>query len=769
MTVEERFETFFFLLQKEGLIKGELIYLDRQYNFDSISGKITVESLKEKPEKTPSGRESKTVLRKRASERHPTSDKDTENLKKKIQSSFKPGKDFGSRYKIISKIGQGGMGTVFKARDNELNEIVALKMVKPELVRDADNIDRFIREMEIVRVIHHKNVINILNFGDVDGIAFMSMPYIEGISLQELIQSSGVLSTSDFMKIAVQACRAIQAIHDQDIIHRDLKPKNIMVNPEGRVYIMDFGLARSLVKPKITTTGQIVGTPEFMSPEQIQDQVTDLRTDIWSLGVLFYEMLTSELPFKGKNLQALINSILSKNPELPSRINPLIPKLLEKLILKCLNKEREKRYNNVKEIEEELQKISKRFRYLEPGDEAVKLHTTKKRKPADYGKRTVLDKDQDSYQKTGKKISRKIKVVVFLFVVVAIAVVAYIFLQNQNTISSGDKNSWEKARQLDSLNAYRTYLQEFPEGNYKKKAQERISQFKQDQYQKFLNQYEKLMESGQLEKALEVIRRARDFGDVDKTILLERRVEHKISEENKKQEDFDRLYELSQNSFKNKKFDSALRYISQSKQIYTTPELDELEKMVLAAKEEEKNSQNLEYEKQLKLAKKRLSQKRFDQALENIKMARVLKDTRELAILENNIHQQKKNSLKSKTVKTLELVNLPVKLVRSYYDKLRRIEIQTGDYRATITGRIFIKFGVDEKGKINLLGFYDSRLTVKPGQQKKDLVALIKSRINSITLNPPVDKSGQPVRITNWSLKYNVERVKNKLVLNISF
>ncbi len=261
-----------------------------------------------------------------------------------------PGDNFGSRYQIIEQIGSGGMSKVFKALDKELNIQVVLKIIDPELSNTPDAVERFKRELLLAREIVHENVIRIHDLGAKDGIRYISMNYVEGQNLQELIGMAGPLSTGKVLDIISTICQALVIAHGKGIIHRDLKPQNVMIGSKGKVTVLDFGIARSLDQVGTTRTGFIIGTPECMAPEQIQGEKVDASTDIYSLGVMMYQMVTGRVPFKADNMQALLFKHLNESPIPPSAIVPTVPPALERIILKCMKKKPGKRYTSAEKL-----------------------------------------------------------------------------------------------------------------------------------------------------------------------------------------------------------------------------------------------------------------------------------------------------------------------------------------------------------------------------------------------------------------------------------
>ncbi len=268
--------------------------------------------------------------------------------------SFSPGDSFGSRYRIIEEIGRGGMGRIYKAEDKELEITVALKMIRPEYSSNPRFVKWFKKETLLARSISHENVIRIHDLGEVDEIKYISMDYIKGQNLKELIHTSESLTVGTTVSITRQLCEALRVAHQKGIIHRDLKPQNIMIDKDGKAYVMDFGLAKSFEVKEDSMQGDLIGTPQYMSPEQASGEKADHRSDIYSLGIIIFEMLTGKQPFEAKTYAGYIHKHVHEKTPPPSEINPLIPHSLEKIILRCLEKDKEKRYQNVEELLEYL-------------------------------------------------------------------------------------------------------------------------------------------------------------------------------------------------------------------------------------------------------------------------------------------------------------------------------------------------------------------------------------------------------------------------------
>jgi len=269
------------------------------------------------------------------------------------------GSVFAGRYQIIEELGKGGMGKVYRALDKKLNEEVALKLIKPEIASDKKTLERFNNELKFARKIAHKNVGRMYELMEEKGTHFITMEYVPGQDLRGLIRQTGQLAVGTAISIAKQVCEGLIEAHRLGVIHRDLKPQNIMIDKEGMARIMDFGIARSLKAKGITGAGVMVGTPEYMSPEQVESKEVDQRSDVYTLGVILYEMVTGRVPFEGDTPLSVAVKHKTEAPPDPKQINTQIPEDLGRLILKCLEKDSDKRYQSAGEVRSELENIER--------------------------------------------------------------------------------------------------------------------------------------------------------------------------------------------------------------------------------------------------------------------------------------------------------------------------------------------------------------------------------------------------------------------------
>jgi tetratricopeptide (TPR) repeat protein/tRNA A-37 threonylcarbamoyl transferase component Bud32 len=280
----------------------------------------------------------------------------TETLQAPIR-ELTTGSTFAGRFQVIEALGQGGMGSVYKVYDQQVRAKVALKLIRPELAADPRTIDRFRNELKLARDIVHKNICRMYDLGRSGETYYITMEYVAGEDLRSMIRMSGQLDVGTAVHIGRQICDGLAEAHRLGILHRDLKPGNILVDREGHVRITDFGIARSLKADKLTAAGAVAGTPEFMSPEQVEGRDVDHRSDIYSLGVVLYEMVTGSAPFEAGTPFAVARQHVEDLPRDPRELNPRLPAGLSAIILKCLEKAPDKRFQSAAELGAELENV----------------------------------------------------------------------------------------------------------------------------------------------------------------------------------------------------------------------------------------------------------------------------------------------------------------------------------------------------------------------------------------------------------------------------
>lgn len=280
----------------------------------------------------------------------------TKTLKVPTQELMKDS-TFAGRYVIVEELGKGGMGRVYKVLDKEINEEVALKLLSPEIASDEKTIERFRNELKLARKVTHKNVCRMYDLNKVDDTYYITMEYVAGEDLKSLIRRIGQFLEGKAVSLVKQVCEGLAEAHGIGVVHRDLKSQNIMIDKQGNAHIMDFGIARSVEAKGLTEAGMLIGTPDYMSPEQAEGEEIDLRSDIYSLGVVLYEMVTGRVPFVGKTAISVAMKHKAEIPVAPRELSSQISEEINAIILRCMEKAREKRYQTVEELLAELRDV----------------------------------------------------------------------------------------------------------------------------------------------------------------------------------------------------------------------------------------------------------------------------------------------------------------------------------------------------------------------------------------------------------------------------
>jgi serine/threonine protein kinase/tetratricopeptide (TPR) repeat protein len=304
----------------------------------------------------------------------PSSLTKTLTLQTKVE-ALTVGETFAGRFQVIEELGKGGMGRVYKAYDTEIKEHVALKVLNPEIAADESVVERFRHELKYARAVSHRNVCRMFDLGRTGDTAYIAMEFVSGEDLKTLLRRVGQLPANRTVAVARQIADGLAEAHRLGVIHRDLKSHNIMIDREGNARIMDFGIARSVKGKGITDPGVIMGTPDYMSPEQLEGKEADQRSDIYSLGAVLFEMVAGEPPFEGETPLVVAARHKTEQPRDPAELNPQTPAALGRLILRCLEKDPEKRYQTAADLGAELEAIEKNL----PSTRGITRRLPKKR------------------------------------------------------------------------------------------------------------------------------------------------------------------------------------------------------------------------------------------------------------------------------------------------------------------------------------------------------------------------------------------------------
>ncbi len=294
------------------------------------------------------------------------------------------GRQLGNRYEILEQLGGGGMAIVYKGRDTFLNRLVTIKVLRPEFSSDKEFTRRFRREAQAVASLSHPNIVSIYDVGQEDGIQYLVMEYVDGEDLKTVIRREGALPPDKAVQIACQVLEALEHAHENNIVHRDIKPHNILITKSGRAKLTDFGIAREATAATVTQADTIVGSVHYLSPEQARGEVAAPQSDIYSLGVVLYEMLTGSVPFTGDNPISVAIKHIQEEPEPPSRRNPAVPPALEQVVLRAMQKNSHLRFATAREMARHLEDL-----LFQDGEEATRFiplddMATRVLKPAEW-------------------------------------------------------------------------------------------------------------------------------------------------------------------------------------------------------------------------------------------------------------------------------------------------------------------------------------------------------------------------------------------------
>jgi serine/threonine-protein kinase len=309
-----------------------------------------------------------------------------------VSQGLELGTVFHDRYEVLASLGAGGMGMVYKARDHSLEEVVAIKVLRPDFAQDPRMAQRFKSEIRLARRVRHRNVCGIHDFGESGGLLYISMEFVEGVDLKRIVRKQGALPLDRAYDVTLQVAAGLQAVHEAGIVHRDLKSPNIMLEPNGSARLMDFGIAkREDAEGGVTVTGQVVGTPEYMSPEQAQGKQVDARTDVYALGIVTYEIFTGHVPFRGDTPISTILKHINDPPPLDGPPAERLPAPLRQVLRRALAKDPAERFSSARDFAEAVRGARQPSRRQQPlSTEALEATTVVAAPPARRYRKTAL-------------------------------------------------------------------------------------------------------------------------------------------------------------------------------------------------------------------------------------------------------------------------------------------------------------------------------------------------------------------------------------------
>jgi len=358
-----------------------------------------------------------------------------------------------NRYELLEKIGEGGMGIVFKAKCHLLNRFVAVKILKAEFVNDKDFVDRFKREANSVASLSHPNIVNVHDVGEEDNVSFIVMEYINGKTLKQVIKEDVRLSFEKTIDIALQIARALECAHKHNIIHRDIKPDNILITEDNIVKITDFGIAKIVDSTTMTNSNKVIGSVHYFSPEQAKGSSVDGRTDIYSLGIVMYEMVAGRVPYEAENSISVAVMHIQVLAIPPKEIIKDIPESINQVILKALEKEPSNRFQTATEMAEVLNEIKEDFNYRNRSQEATRLMAAVVTSDTRNDFTTVMNQNSDpvkSIIKEDNRISKNKKIMIIIASIILVLIIGVLVKYISKGPSSGTstpiaKNALPKA------------------------------------------------------------------------------------------------------------------------------------------------------------------------------------------------------------------------------------------------------------------------------------------------------------------------------------
>ena len=614
-------------------------------------------------------------------------------------------------YIVKEKLGEGGMATIYLAVQAHLEREVAIKVLKPFLLKDEQSLKRFKHEAQTASKLSHPNIITIFDVDHDGDTHYIVMEYLKE-SLRTRMKTRGTLPPGEALGIIKKLADALFTAHSQGVIHRDIKPDNVMFRPDGDPVLLDFGIARALdLDTRLTITGVSVGTPNYMSPEQCRGEELDGRSDIYSLGILFFELLTGKVPYAAEYALGIIyHHTHSPIPQLPQEFHQYQP-----LIDAMMAKDKETRIRDGVQLVERVALLEKGLSPVEKeiGKPAVQpLHPWRKEK------------------NLWAWIS---------LIVVIVGLLIYFFL--------GPTLKVKKSNPIDPPgHVINPEFFEKPEIL----SPGIVSEY---EFNTELELAKKYVNEGKYDNALAALAKAREMKNSREIDDLERNIKDKI-EEIKRNDGYRKNIDLAISYYRAGEYDRALEALTRAKTYKNGIEILELEKKI-AEKKRDRG-----YQDNYAAALSAIDAGDLDRALEYIKAARSFKQTAETDQLEKEVRAR----IDAAKIKTVNFVDLSRETIAGLNNKIKRIEILNLSEGITVGGEIQLNLAIDENGRVSVNRLDDSRIIVRPVDQKETVNRMILEKIDEISVNPLEDETGKPLRVENWRKMFNLGTYGGKII-----
>ena len=669
------------------------------------------------------------------------------------------------KYEFIKLLGKGGFAEVYLAKDKLLEREVAVKILLSQHADDSEVIERFIREAKLYASFDHKNLIPIYETGIIENTAYIVMKYIKGASLKDIIENDGELDSTFILIVIKGMASALKYIHNKEIIHRDIKPANILIEIEtNRMFLADFGIARPISSKTLTQTGMLIGTPYYISPEQIKNGKTDKRSDIYALGTTLYEVISGAPIFKCETPIEVLYKHVNETPKPIASINPNITDEIKYIVEKCLEKDPDNRFQDANEI---LDVIS----------------TGKTRQI----KNNYTNKTKNNYKDRVFKLG-----IIILFISGIIFGLNFFYPSIFDILQLSDDNKNNIKKDLVKKVVPAVTLKTVP-----------IDSSNDDQkYKRFFDLSKKFFEKEDYISANEYLKKAKKYKVTFELYKFDEKIQKELNKElteNNINENVEIIAETRNQKDLNKELiendiNENVEIITETKNKKEIPLNKDIlnNKVKIDITKNEKSKKNDVLSKKTNPIKPSINDQKYTQfydislsyynrgdfisADKNIRKAKEFKNTFELYNLKEKIQmelekEKKKKILKKKTIKKISLFKLDKTIRDSYSSKINLIRVVIPKKRkffidkGLIKGQLTLKLKINIYGRVSFQNIKQDNLIVIPNIARKNILKGMFNKLQSIRFKPPLDKKGEKVVLENWRVTFSVSKYKNKIIL----